>query len=56
MERRKRQTLQRKKISNTKHRPIKVARTYLLASWLHFLMTLFRSKDFTDFYDSWLPK
>ena len=35
---------------------VKVARTYLLARWLYFLMTLFRSKDFTDFYGFWLPK
>ena len=30
--------------------PFKVARTYLLARWLHFfLIALFGSKDFTDF-------
>ena len=28
---------------------LKVARTYLLARWLHFLIALFGSKDFTDF-------
>ena len=28
---------------------LKVAQPYLLARWLHFLIALFDSKDFTDF-------
>ena len=32
---------------------LKVARTYLYASWLCFDSRFFRMKDSTDFYDFW---
>ena len=34
---------------------VKVARTYLLARWLCFLIAFFGRNDLTDFYDFWHP-